>query len=158
MEVEGGTYRLENFSFMPVISLIDLRDSNLSSAVKAFSSCEILLEEDTNLYFDGIGPRGDYTYRDGRYHLSFKFRPLKPGFYALRQKSLTYSSSLGNEANFPGRCDTRGSVGAFLDVNNGEENNYHLLQDEHFEVATTPWRVNQENFHRDGVFLFYVEK
>jgi hypothetical protein len=158
-DVYGDSYLLEDFNFSLSFALLDLQDSNIfSSAVRAFSTCEILLEEDTNLFLDNIGPRGEYNYADGRYRLGFKFRPLKPGFYALMQKSLTYRSSLGNEAKFPGRCDTRGSVGAIVDVNNGASNNYHLIQDEHYEGATYPWRVNEKNFHEDGVFLFYVEE
>lgn len=155
---EGNTFLLEDFSFSLIFGLFDLNDSVSVSRVRAFNTCEIILEEDTNLSLDDIGPLGEYTYQDGRYRLGFKFRPLKPGFYALVQKSLTYSSSIGNDAVFPGRCDKRGPVRAFVDVNEGAENNYHLLEDPHYLGATFPWRSSQKYFYWGGVFLFYVEE
>jgi hypothetical protein len=155
------TFLLEDFSFQLIFGLFDLNDSISSSSVRAFSTCEILLEEDTNLFLDNIGPRGEYNYADGRYRLGFKFRPLKPGFYALVQKTLRGSTASGGyQQDFPGKCkERRGpNVAAFVEVNNGAENNYHLLQDEHYEGATHPWRINEMNFQRGGVFLFYVEE
>lgn len=155
------TFLLEDFSFELNFYLSDLQDSILDRGLRAFSSCEILLEENTNLFLDNIGPLGEYTYQDGRYRLGFKFRPMKPGFYALVQRSLTSAGAYsGIQKDFPGKCKRRRgpSVAAFVEVNNGDENNYHLLQDEHFEGATHAWRVNQQNFHRQGVFVFYVEE
>src|SRR5690606_29106519 len=66
---EGNTFLLENFSFALSFSLRDLNDSVSVSRVRAFSTCEIILEEGTNLFLDGIGPLGEYTYQDGRYRL-----------------------------------------------------------------------------------------
>jgi hypothetical protein len=154
-------FLLEDFSFELSFYLSDLQDSVPERGLLAFSTCEILLEENTNLFLDNIGPLGEYTYRDGRYRLGFKFRPLKPGFYALVQQSY-----MGSEANstiqkeFPGICKPRSrpNIASFVEVNNGAENNYHLLQNEHYEGATHPWRVNEMNFQRGGVFLFYVEE
>ncbi len=155
------TFLLEDFSFQLAFSLYDLYDTIPANYVRAFSSCEILMEGNTNLFLDNIGPLGEYTYQDGRYRLGFKFRPIKPGFYALVQRSLTSDGTYsGIQKDFPGKCKRRRgpSVAAFVEVNNGDENNYHLLQDEHFEGATYTWRVNQQNFHRQGVFVFYVEE
>ncbi len=159
MEANGNSYLLEDFNFQLTFVLIDLLDSNVSTSVRAFSHCEIMLEDDTRLYLDQFGPIGEYNYEAGRYHLRFKFRPMKSGFYAFVQNSLTSTGAYsGISRDFPGKCGgnlTRAK--ARVEVNNGADNNYHLLQDDHVMTYTHQWISVKKIFHEDGVFLFYVE-
>lgn len=157
MESRGEYFHLKNLSVGLGFSLYDLFDSIQSSAARGFSNCDILLEDDTNLFLDGFGPRGEYNYSQGRYRLGFKFRPLKPGFYALRQVSLSSLISQGLQIDFPGKCG-RTPVVAYVNLNDGAENNYHLLEDDHVRLYTQSWINNKKNFYNDGIFLFYVEE
>jgi hypothetical protein len=158
MESRGEYFLLENLSVGLAFGLYDLLDSIPSSVVRGFSNCEILLEDNTNLFLDGLGPRGEYNYSQGRYWLDFKFRPLKPGFYALVQHSLYSSISQGLQIDFPGKCGNRTRVRAYVNLNDGADNNYHLLEDDHVHLFTQSWINNKKNFYKDGGFLFYVEE
>lgn len=158
MESRGEYFHLKNLSVGLAFGLFDLLDSIPSNAVRGFSNCEILLENDTNLFLDGLGPKGEYNYSQGRYWLDFKFRPLKAGFYALVQHSLYSSISKGLQIDFPGKCGNRTRVRARVNLNDGSENNYHLLEDDHVRLYTQSWINNKKNFYNDGVFLLYVEE
>jgi len=159
MESRGEYFHLKNLGVGLSFLLIDLLDSIPSSRVRGFSNCEILLEDDTNLFLDGFGPQGEYNYSEGRYRFGFKFRPLKPGFYALRQVSLSSGISQGLQIDFPGKCGNRTRVRAYVNLNEGADNNYHLLlHDEHALGMTHWWMQNPRHFKEDGGYVFYVEE
>lgn len=157
-ESRGKSFKLENFKFGLSFALIDLLDSNINTAIYGFSFCELLLEEHGNIRRDGIGPIGEYTYENSRYSMEFKFRVMRPGFYALTQHSLASQGTRGLQRDFEGKCCKSDFVAAFVEVNERAENNYHLLSNDHVTAYTHDWISIKEEFYQNGAFVFLVEE
>lgn len=157
-ESRGAEYRLEDFKFGLSFSLIDLLDTNVITAIYGFSSCEIIIDTFSNLILGGIGPKGEYSYDNIKYSLLFKFQVLRPGFFALTQKSLASQGTRGLQRDFEGKCCKSDFVAAFVEVNERAENNYHLLSNDHVTAYTHDWISIKEEFYQNGVFVFLVEE
>jgi len=157
-ESRGKEYELVDFKFLLSFALIDLLDSSIVSAIYGFSFCELLLDEHGNIRRDGIGPIGEYTYENSRYSMELKFRVIRPGFYALTQKSLASQCTRGLQRDFEGKCCKSDYVAAYVEVNERAENNYHLLLNDHVTNYTHDMIAVKEDFYGRGAFVFYVEE
>lgn len=120
---------------------------------------EVLLAEAPNYhlrqYSGGTsGLSGQYEYREGKYFLRFKLIPQMPGLFCMENGSALYPQNEWQD--FPGRCKNSSS-NAFVNMNNGADNNIHYLSlspDPHYNawILSSP----DDTFHKFGGYCFVV--
>ena len=151
------TYTLEDFSFSPGLTVIELSGSEPDkSGVLNF---QIINQDSANFqlsYFQSgsVLYHGEYNYIGSAYHLECHLIPKKSGLYYL-----SFGSSInawGGNQSFEGKCQDV-DIDAFVKLNDGASNNIALLKnspDPHYNT----WIVQkpEDRFHKFGGYCFYV--
>ena len=120
---------------------------------------DVIVDEEFNMNLNTSTNIAQYItlsliYENNEYSLAYKFITKEAGLFYF-----TLGISPNDNQTFDGMCEkVGGTFKAFIDLNEGSNNNIDLLlesPDEHYNT----WRYEkpEDRFHREGAYVFRVE-
>ena len=99
---------------------------------------------------------GQYNYINGLYSLKYRIIPQINGLYFIKFTSLLYPANQNQD--FQGRCPkSKNGLDAFVNLNEGAENNVDFLLDSPDQIWQNYWQKREDRFHKFGGYCFYVK-